>query len=606
LAASYFNRGLIYKKRGDSVRAESDFAEASRLDPRIKRTNTSQQDDLTPALVAQSTSGAPASLRGQDTATQSAKSSCIKETGDRAIAACDDAIKQDPKDDRFYSARGRALASKREFDKAIADFSEVIKLGAASSSTFAARGSAWLSKRDYNKAIADYDEAIKSAPQASFYGNRGSAWAYKDEPDKAIDDFNEAIRLNPHYSRAYSFRGWMWQKKGEDSKAIADLDEAIKLNPQDSTAYNNRCNFYRRKLEFAKAVRDCNEAIKTDRKNAWALDSRGDLWKDMKNYEAAIIDYTAALKEDPNHIPTYFNLGFVYESKGEVAKAVEFYKQYNALDPSDSRAIEALARLNLSQTNEIVIPALENEKLKLPNANVTVQVRRVALVIGNGKYQSQSPLTNPANDALLLATSFRAAGFQTVIVKADQSREQLITSIREFAALADSADWAVIYYSGHGIEYNGINYMIPVDARLKVDRDIELEAVDVEKITTAMEGAKRLRLLILDSCRTNPFIGGMRRTVATRSIERGLAPMEPEAGTLVVFAAKHGQEALDGEGKNGPFASALAKRIQTPNLDVRRLFDLVRDDVMARTNGKQQPFSYGSLSGSEDFYFVQR
>ena len=326
----------------------------------------------------------------------------------------------------------------------------------------------------------------------------------------------------------------------------------------------------------------------------------------MKNYEAAIIDYTAALKEDPNHIPTYFNLGFVYESKGEVAKAVEFYKQYNALDPSDSPAIEALARLNLSQSNEIAIPALENEKYKLPDANVTVLARRVALVIGNSNYLNQPPLTNPRNDAILLAASLKATGFQTVIVKTDQTREQLISSIREFGTLADSADWAVIYYSGHGIEYNGINYMIPVDARLKVDRDIDLEAVDVNKTTAAIEGASRLRVLILDSCRTNPFISAMKRTVSTRSIGRGLAAMEPEAGTLVVFAAKHGQEAFDGEDKNSPFAAALAKRIQTPNLDVRRLFDLVRDDVMSRTNGKQQPFSYGSLSGSQDFYFVQK
>jgi hypothetical protein len=328
--------------------------------------------------------------------------------------------------------------------------------------------------------------------------------------------------------------------------------------------------------------------------------------RDLRIYDAAIVDYTAALKEDSDKIVAYFNLGIAYEYKRDVTKALEFYKQYNALDPSDSRAIEAIARLtNLAPNNEFANAGLETDKpIKLPNA--AVQGRRVALVIGNGKYQSQLPLSNPANDSLLLASSLRASGFQTVTVKVDQTREELFASIQEFATLADSADWAVIYYSGHGIEYNGINYMIPVDARLKVDRDIDLEAVDVNKITSAMEGAKRLRLLILDSCRTNPFIGGMRRTVATRSVGRGLAPMEPEAGTLVVFAAKHGQEALDGEGRNSPFAIALAKRIQTPNLDVRRLFDLVRDDVMASTNGKQQPFSYGSLSGSQDFYFAQK
>ena len=98
----------------------------------------------------------------------------------------------------------------------------------------------------------------------------------------------------------------------------------------------------------------------------------------------------------------------------------------------------------------------------------------------------------------------------------------------------------------------------------------------------------------------------MRRTVATRSIGRGLAQLEPEAGTLVVYAAKHGEQALDGDGKNSPFAASLISRMQTPGLEVRRLFDSVRDDVMETTQGKQQPFVYGSLSAREDFFFVNK
>ena len=146
--------------------------------------------------------------------------------------------------------------------------------------------------------------------------------------------------------------------------------------------------------------------------------------------------------------------------------------------------------------------------------------------------------------------------------------------------------------------------MVPVDARLKVDRDIDFEAVDARKVLSAIEGARRLRLFILDACRDNPFLKQMRRTVATRSISRGLAPMDPEVGTLLVYSAKQGEVALDGDGATSPFASALLKRIKTPNLEIRRLFDLVRDDVIASTGGQQQPFTYGSLSGSEDYFFV--
>ena len=111
---------------------------------------------------------------------------------------------------------------------------------------------------------------------------------------------------------------------------------------------------------------------------------------------------------------------------------------------------------------------------------------------------------------------------------------------------ANSADWAIVYYSGHGIELGGVNYIIPIDAKLETDRDIALETIDVGLILNSIEGAKRLRLVILDACRDNPFASQIRRTMATRSLGKGLARLEPEAGTLVVYAAKHGETALDG------------------------------------------------------------
>jgi uncharacterized caspase-like protein len=160
-----------------------------------------------------------------------------------------------------------------------------------------------------------------------------------------------------------------------------------------------------------------------------------------------------------------------------------------------------------------------------------------------------------------------------------------------------------VYFAGHGVELNGTNYLIPIDARLATDRDVEFEAVPLDRVMSAVGGAKRLRLVMLDACRDNPFVSQMRRSVATRSIGRGLSSVEPEAGTLVVFAAKHGQVAFDGEGVSSPFVTALLKRMKMPGLEVRRLFDHVRDDVLEMTQRRQQPFSYGSLPGSQDYYF---
>jgi uncharacterized caspase-like protein len=260
----------------------------------------------------------------------------------------------------------------------------------------------------------------------------------------------------------------------------------------------------------------------------------------------------------------------------------------------------SLALRSQPDDNEVIIALRELNAVSPPQS----RGRRVALVIGNGRYLHKPSLNNPLNDAQLLASTLRSIDFQSVTLKSDLSREQIISALREFATVADGAEWAVVYYSGHGIEFGGVNYLVPVDAMLKADRDIDLEAVDVGKVLGAIEGAAKLRLLVLDACRDNPFLSQMRRTSPTRSLNRGLARIEPEAGTLIVYAAKHGEVAFDGDGSTSPFAGALVKRLSTPNLEVRRLFDLVRDDVMDATKRKQQPFSYGSLSGREEFFFV--
>jgi hypothetical protein len=232
--------------------------------------------------------------------------------------------------------------------------------------------------------------------------------------------------------------------------------------------------------------------------------------------------------------------------------------------------------------------------------------KRVALVIGNSNYKDVPALQNPQRDAATVAKALKAVGFQNVTLQVDLGREQLVDALRAFAKQAENADWAVVYYAGHGIEVAGINYLIPTDAKIASDLDISLEAIPIDQVLNATERARALRLVILDACRDNPFANQMRRssTVGSRSVGRGLAKMEPDPGTLVVFAAKHGETALDGDGGNSPFVTAFAKDIQVPGVEVRRLFDNVRDDVMDMTGRRQQPYSYGSVPGRQDFYFT--
>lgn len=231
--------------------------------------------------------------------------------------------------------------------------------------------------------------------------------------------------------------------------------------------------------------------------------------------------------------------------------------------------------------------------------------RRLALVIGNSAYASVGKLPNPVRDADAVAASLRSAGFAVVTVKNDLSRSAMISALNDFADQAANAYWAVIYFSGHGLEVDGINYVVPVDAKLLADRDVGDQAITLDRLLKATLGARKLHLVILDACRDDPFLSNMKRTVASRSIGRGLARIEPEGGTLVVYAAKDGQIAYDGDGQNSPFVTALTKRIAEPNVEINMLFRQVRNDVLEATGRKQEPYVYGSLP-PESFYFVER
>ena len=226
--------------------------------------------------------------------------------------------------------------------------------------------------------------------------------------------------------------------------------------------------------------------------------------------------------------------------------------------------------------------------------------QRMALVMGNSAYQRAPRLSNASNDANLLAETFRKAGFSVVEARNDLSAQDMRRALRDFGAKARNADIAVIYYAGHGIEVDGNNYLVPIDAQLENDTDVYDETVGLDRVLVAIEPAKRLRLVILDACRDNPFSRGMKRTMASRAVSRGLAKVEPASpNTLVAFAAKAGFTALDGDGNNSPFATALAHHLTTPGLDLRKAFGYVRDEVLQATNNKQEPFIYGSLGGDD-------
>ncbi len=231
----------------------------------------------------------------------------------------------------------------------------------------------------------------------------------------------------------------------------------------------------------------------------------------------------------------------------------------------------------------------------------TADARMVALIIGNSDYANTSPLTNPANDIQIIAASAHQAGFDDVTVASDLSVNEFQLAMRDFRAKSDGADVALVYFAGHGIEAQGKNWLIPVDAELKADLDLPYEAINLDRVLESVSGAQ-IRIVILDACRNNPF--GRTWRSGTRAVAHGMASVDAD-DVLVIYAAAPGQTASDGKGTNSPFALSLAKRLPQPDLPVQLLGGSIRDDVLAATGGNQRPFVSASITGTP-VYLVPR
>jgi hypothetical protein len=221
--------------------------------------------------------------------------------------------------------------------------------------------------------------------------------------------------------------------------------------------------------------------------------------------------------------------------------------------------------------------------------------KRVALVIGNGAYRNVPALLNPPNDASDIAAALKRLGFAVTLIT-DGSFDEMRRGLIALGHDAAGAGMAAVYFAGHGMEINGENWLIPIDAELKRDTDAANEAIGLQSVMLQVSNTKSLGLVILDACRNNPFAAKMNRSLATRALSSGLGRIEPVGNVLVAYAARDGTTALDGDQRNSPFASALLRNIETPGVEVTFMFRNVRDDVMEATRNEQQPFVYGSLS----------
>lgn len=234
-------------------------------------------------------------------------------------------------------------------------------------------------------------------------------------------------------------------------------------------------------------------------------------------------------------------------------------------------------------------------------STVTFAEKRFALVIGNSTYSHIGSLPNAVSDADLIANKFRQLNFEVEILK-NQTEDSFGEALDRLAQKANSLDVIAIYYAGHGIQKNGENYLIPTDAKLKNESAIERETISLKSILQIVENVP-ISLLFLDACRDNPLAGQM--TAKGRSVvTRGLAVVRPVGDMMITFATLPNSVASDGLSDNSPFATALAKHMDTPNTEISVLMKRVTKDVLDKTNGEQRPQQLSQMQ--KEFYFVEK
>ena len=544
---------------------------------------------------------------------------------DAVIADASEMIRLQPNNAFGYSARSKAYVYKKDHVRALADSTQAIRLEPEMGNHYMSRALLFSAGGDYERAAADASQLIKlgldglAQPKSSRtavlrqvynlwvetgYRMRAQYRFSMGDFENALADSNELIRLQPNNGAGYTARGelYYWQKQFDP--AVADLEKALQLDPSLTRARKTKALALLRLGKTAEASAETDAGLRMGKDRDDFLFVRGQIAYAQGSYAHAIDDYTEAMKLAPFAHPfEYLGRGAAYEKLGQKALAVADYKtaiELDALSPAQREArIEARQRLSVLEAE--MLTAQQPAHTQAQPAAVDLG-RRVALIIGIGAYDNAPQLRNPASDAAAMAAKLRELGFAEVVEVRDPTRAGLEAALMAFGDKAADADWALVFYAGHGMQVEGRNFLIPKDARLDSDRHVGFETVGLDRVLESAGGAKKLSLVILDACRDNPFLKRMRQTRGTRSFGQGLAAVDPVQGQMIVYATKDGSVANDGEGEHSPFTEALLAHIAETHLDIRLMFSKVRDAVMQKTQNKQQPFTYGSLPGEGLFF----
>src|SRR6185295_9235576 len=399
---------------------------------------------------------------------------------------------------------GDSLARKRDYDGAILAFTKAHEADPENVYYINLRGMAYGNKGDDESALADYDLCMKLRPNFHApHNNRGNIFMRRGDFDLAFEEYSIAIKLNAPQNRFTNLynRGRVLTLRKQYDSALADFAAARLLNPEAPQVSVFRCIAFTEMGKFDEALADCNAVLTRYPKAIYTLTSRANVYLAKGDLDKALADYNQVIRINPNDVRAYVGRAQLFEKRRNPGAARSDYRAASAALAKVEDIETTLARRFARERLEALQAGSNPGKASTPPTGP----RKVALIIGNGGYKNVQPLPNPPRDAKLIASTFRELGFAIVTLAPDLTRDKFFAALHEFGRAAETADWAVVYYAGHGMEIGGVNYLIPTDAMLAADHDAESQAVALEQVIASVAGARKLRLVMLDACRDNPF-----------------------------------------------------------------------------------------------------
>jgi tetratricopeptide (TPR) repeat protein len=592
-ATAQYGLGVAYSRTGADAQATAAYREAIRLQP-----------DNVDAYYGL---GVASERQGRD---------------DEAIAAYREVIRRRPEDSMAHYGLGAASARQGRDEEAIGALREAIRLNPGLADAFFQLGMLYARLRQDEQAMASYREAIRLRPgHADAYYGLGLIYTKQRQDDQALEAYRQALQLNPNLAEAFAGLGVLHVRARQDDQALEVYRRALRLNPNLPSAHYGMWGLFKLKGDASEAQRawQAYQALVPD---AGPEPDAHFAQTEMPEPPAPTAVQVAAARPSADPPPVQPPPPIPPSTPPPPAPARVSTERSAEATPKPAPVVSLPEAPAAPQPAPMVVPpeppaapvpAVSPTPLPLPPASpppavtpaprapvtavtaLSTSERRTALVIGNDAYRTD-PLRNAVNDATDMARGLRQLGFEVMELH-DAEHQRMEEGVEQFTRQLGRGGVGVFYYSGHGVQVSGLNYLVPVDARISRESDIKYQSVQVDWVLDRMRDAgNEVNIIILDACRNNPYAR------SGRNAQPGLAMMQAVSGSLIGYATSPGTTAEDGPGRNGTYTKHLLHFMQVSSLSAEQMFKEVRVAVAQETGKKQIPWVSTSILG--DFYFA--